>query len=347
MRQAVLRLLGRLKSDELSKESREKLIPVVARCFREDPDSGVHAMADWLLRRWPRGDLVERMEAQLMRDSRSPEKRWYITPAGYTMAVVKGPITFTMGTPDGEFPARAIEEKRHHVRIDRSFAIATKEVTVRQFLRFHERHEYLKEFSPDDGCPVNSVTWYDAARYCRWLSEQEGIPEAQMCFPKIEEIAPPFEMYPDYLSRTGYRLPTEAEWEAACRAGTTTSRFYGNDPSLLGEFGWYTINSARTSHPVGSLLPNPLGCFDMLGNVHEHCIDVVANYPVLDGQIRCDVENLFRVTDGDRDNYHVARGGSLFDPASYLRCGSRNGAETSADKNYSVGFRIVRTQQGP
>ena len=73
----------------------------------------------------------------------------------------------------------------------------------------------------------------------------------------------------DVLKRTGYRLPTEAEWEYACRAGTVTSRYYGVSVELLGKYAWYQANSQDHAWPGGSLLPNDLGLFDMLGNVFE------------------------------------------------------------------------------
>ena len=79
----------------------------------------------------------------------------------------------------------------------------------------------------------------------------------------------------DVLQRTGYRLPTEAEWEYACRAGAVTSRYYGHSIDLLGAYAWYQANSKEHAWPCGSLLPNDLGLFDMLGNVYEWCQDSV------------------------------------------------------------------------
>src|SRR5262249_42042625 len=149
-----------------------------------------------------------------------------------------GPVVFLMGSPTAE-PGHYDGESLHRRRIGRSFALAAKPVTVAQwqrFLRAHPevRHQYTHKWSPEPGGPIITVTWYQAAQYCRWLSEQEGIPEDQMCYPSVAEIEKckngvrPLTLPANFLARTGYRLPTEAEWEYACRAESTTARYYGN-----------------------------------------------------------------------------------------------------------------------
>src|SRR5262249_26118340 len=126
--------------------------------------------------------------------------------------------------------------------------------------------------SPADEGPMILVSWFQAAAYCNWLSKEEGLDE---CYPPLEKIGDGMQMPQGYLQRTGYRLPTEAEWEYACRAGAVTSRFYGTSEKLLGRYAWYreTTEDKRTQ-PGGLLKPNDLGLFDAYGNVWEWCQDV-------------------------------------------------------------------------
>src|SRR5207302_9914000 len=134
-------------------------------------------------------------------------------------------------------------------RISRNFAIASKPVTVAQWQRFlKERPEVprspsqdLKRYSPEANGPIIGVSWYMAAAYCNWLSEKEGIAKEQWCYLVNEkgEYAEGMKPAPDYLKRTGYRLPTEAEWESACCAEATTSRYYGSSVELLPRYGWF------------------------------------------------------------------------------------------------------------
>jgi formylglycine-generating enzyme required for sulfatase activity len=117
------------------------------------------------------------------------------------------------------------------------------------------------------------VTWYDAAAYCNWLSEQEGIPKEQWCYVWNEQgqYGPGMKMVGNFFNRSGYRLPTALEWEYACRAGSVTRWSLGEAEDLLTKYAWFVSNAWSRLHPVGELRPNDLGLFDMHGNAWEWC----------------------------------------------------------------------------
>ena len=118
------------------------------------------------------------------------------------MIILHGPVRFWMGSPETE-PGRDPIEARHPATIPRSFAISSHEVTREDFLRFDPQAPYAPEISPQSTCPVNKVCWYDAVRYCRWLNEQEGFTENQMCYPPDDQIGPDMVVPDDYLARPG------------------------------------------------------------------------------------------------------------------------------------------------
>jgi formylglycine-generating enzyme required for sulfatase activity len=139
----------------------------------------------------------------------------------------------------------------------------------------------------------------------------------------------------DYLGRTGYRLPTEAEWEFACRAGAATSRYFGDTEELLDEYAWHVRRSKdRRTLPVASLKPNDFGLFDMLGNAWEWCADRYAPDATA-------LESQDQLQDPRDNEGRVLRGGSLYRVLS-LRSADRDKEQPANRDNY-IGFRVART----
>jgi formylglycine-generating enzyme required for sulfatase activity len=248
-----------------------------------------------------------------------------------------------MGSPGAEAGHIARNEPLCRVRIPRSFAIAAKEVTVAQFLRFRPEHRYLAEHSPCPDGPMIDVTWYQAVEYCNWLSEMEGIPREEWCY--LPNAAGKddgsMRMAPGFLSKRGYRLPTEAEWEYACRAGTVTSRYYGETEELLGEYAWYSqTTKGEGVRPGGLLKPNDLGLFDLYGNVLEWVQDPghVYHWPAR-GEAKEDIESILEVK---KDLVRLLRGGAFVHLAPDLRSANRYALPPSSDR-WMAGFRVTRT----
>jgi formylglycine-generating enzyme required for sulfatase activity len=158
--------------------------------------------------------------------------------------------------------------------------------------------------------PVESVTWDEAIEFCRRLSE---IPPEK----KVGNL---------------FRLPTEAEWEYACRAGSTTEWCCGDDEADLDEYGWYHKNSARSTHPVGEKKPNAWGLHDMHGNVSEWCQDLYGEYP------HATVTDPHGLSAGDARR--TLRGGGWFFVAAYARSAYRD-AHQPVDRYAGRGFRLV------
>jgi formylglycine-generating enzyme required for sulfatase activity len=355
-RRALIVALGEYGAKELPASVRARLVKDLLRWYRDDPDPGTHGAIDWLLRHgkegpaarpldWGQRQELERIDAELARRDPPGGRGWYVNGQGQTFTVMPGPVEFRMGSPPAE-PERVAGLETPHVRVvPRGFALATKPVTVAQFERYLADHaalkpDYLKrrpfftKYSPEAEGPVVGVTWMEAASYCNWLSEKEGIPREQWFY---QFKAGKENLDPDGpLRRTGYRLPTEAEWEYACRAGSVSSRSFGSPEELLPRYAWYLANSQGRAWPVGQKRPNDLGLFDMHGQVMTWCQSAAGLYPA--GRVG-DREGL---RTGRPDVNRVLRGASYTHLAPSARSAQR-AFSRPADYDSTIGFRVCRT----
>ena len=341
---------GRTAAQKFSRDEREQLTRKLLDLFRNDPDTGIHGAAEWALRQWKEHAKLELVADELKKAKDWGERRWYLNGQGQTFAVIHEPVKFEMGSPGTEPERDAAREAQRVFLVPRKFAIATKEVTVEQFQHFlrknlEDRYKVhpseRNRYSPDAGGPWVGPIWYAAAHYCNWLSEQEGMPEKEWCYiPNDAGIYNEGMRIPaDMLERSGYRLPTEAEWEYAARAGTITSRSYGASDELLKKYEWHQANSPDRARIVGSLLPNDLGLFDMLGNVFEWCQDPAVAFRPTREKMLVDVMLAERITD---NSYRTLRGSAFSMGAQYARSAARS-FEFPSTLNAFCGFRPART----
>lgn len=268
------------------------------------------------------------------------------TNQSFRMALLPGG-TFSMGSPETE-AGRAGNEGQHKVEVN-PFWIGVHEVTFDEFFCFQ-----FKEFDSDtaatpefkadavarpsppyydftygrgkaDGFPATTMTQQSALRYCQWLSDKTG----------------------DF-----YRLPTEAEWEYACRAGTNTAYSWGDDASKAPEFAWFFDNSSGSYQKVGAKKPNPWGLYDMHGNVMEWCLD----FYVEDYFQRLDTASVNPLILPTKKHSRTLKGGSFEDDAPALRSAARRKSDPKWQardpqipkskwwnpESPFAGFRIVR-----
>jgi formylglycine-generating enzyme required for sulfatase activity len=299
------------------------------------------------------GDTVQSRQEKLPKIDKAAHKNYMETMTDrvkFEMVAIPGG-TYLMGSPANE-PGRSADEGPQHPVTVRPFWMGKLEVTWDEYDLYWRKvpgaqppttplekaADAVTRPTPPyadetfghgrDGHPVLCVTHHAAMQYCAWLSAKTG---------KI------------------YRLPTEAEWEWACRAGTTTPYSFGSDPEKLGEYAWYEKNSDDTAHKVGEKKPNPWGLYDMHGGLAEWCIDLYqkdyySKFPT-------DRPTLSPVLiPGPVRFPHVARGGSWIDPPEKCRSAARRFSEkdwlrrdpqrpqsiwwlTEAE---FVGFRIIR-----
>ncbi len=310
--------------------------------WQRDPDSGVHATVGW---------LAQRLDYELPKPSAGEHGRWLFDRTDefeQTFAIVE-PHVAELGIHDqNQAPYLTIPWPRHVRRFPRRFAIAIQEITIEQFRRFdrelHQEDRMLRGSSRN--AAMMRMTLDEAYRFCNWCSERFGLPH---CYETStgtngKAVLVP---KPNHLSLAGYRLPTDGEWECACRAGTGTSRFFGQTPSLVQRYGWMeetpapalAADGSLLSQPVALFLPNRWGLFDTYGSAKEICETSLAP---TSPQLECTDELTQADLAASRDR-PMLRGGSLeYSGALFARSVCRTDRIVVATDR-TVGFRLART----
>jgi len=353
-RRALILALGTYTLAALSSADRESVTTKLLDIYQNDPDAGIHGAAEWALRQWHEETKLSAANARLPTFKNRGDRRWYASSQGETFVMIDGPVEFTMGSPPTD-PEHDPEERSHRRRIPRKFAIAAKEVGIAQYQKFPQEQENRKDFtvppsaldvySPDRDGPIVGMSWFIAVAYCNWLSKQEGLPEAEWCYVRNANGKYDVGMTipDDFVKRKGYRLPTEAEWEYACRSGSITSRYYGLSLELLARYARYPVSGADYSSlhagPRGSLLPNDLGLFDMLGNVYEWCHERSYRYTTEANKVHLD--NVLIVEHVDMTP-RILRGSSFDNRPLYARSAGRL-PHSPSYRGANYGFRLART----
>ena len=353
----LLLALGDVSFDEVPADQHEAIRNMLLDWFRNDPSSAIHGATRWVLRVW--GFEKEVAAAERRAVPFDPGREWFIvevispaarssradaTPQDKTRPdfltfIVFPSGTYRLGSPDWE-QDRSNNEQIHTVKLTRSFAISEQEVTVAMWQRFElatgQKYGYSEEHSPTPEHPVNAPQWYWTIEFCRWLGQATGLTEDDQCYddaarhPKGKDGFP--DNWPLRLGRGGFRLPTEAEWEIAGRAGTNSAFGFGSDRTQLPRHGWFTENSGQKTHVGGTLRPNLRGLSDMHGNVFEWCHDWYSESLPIDA-----TDSL----GGDKPTKaRVSRGGSWVNGGNLTRSADRNwGAPEFRDR--TDGFRVV------
>jgi formylglycine-generating enzyme required for sulfatase activity len=254
---------------------------------------------------WGKIEAIAPTNEEMASGENGPAAEKVITNSvGMTLRLIPAG-TFQMGSPEVE-KGRFDNERQHQVFLSRPFYLQTTPVTQGQWLAVMGNNPArFKKGGPE--CPVEGVSWNDAKEFISRLNEME--------------------------KTDTYRLPTEAEWEYACRAGTTTRFGCGDEEAKLQDYVWYGENSGGKTHPVGQKEPNTWGLHDMHGNVWEWCQDWYGEYPP---------RPVIDPPGPETGEYRMLRGGSWYDLAWFLRSAVRSFRYPDF-RSGGIGFRVART----
>jgi len=255
----LLLSLGGYESTDLAENERNKLMQWLIEKYQSHPDSGVHSAILWLLKQWNKDQQLGSIDSDIIKQGMRPGFTWCLNSFGQTMILVRprpGERIANMIAGDTKQPELVVYP----------FMIAATETMWKEYLTLFPSKKQHADVTSDEE-PVRGLSWFDAAEFCRKLSERENL--GLHCDAIIVTNRPPQEIATVDLTQSGYRPPTEPEWEYAVRCGTITDRFFGRpETEFVKEYIWQSMYDNKTVE-VARLRPNQAGLFNGYGNVHE------------------------------------------------------------------------------
>ncbi len=350
LRSGIALGIGGIEIDAMGTELPQKWQALFLLWYQTANDCLTHSSVEWALRNW-------KLDLPLIQSSRGPldARDWYVNSVGLTMLKIPTPGEFrrtidrSNSVDDQPQNQRDEQIDAQTVRIERPYMLSDKEISVGLYIKFLNDPDYpvregtkknkitdvtnrLRDYSPTDAHPANAVNWFEAAEFCNWLSDKEGL---ELCYEPFEKRNRQGETWTDWRfirDANGYRLPTEAEWEYACRATTTTDFSSGDDDTVLRH---YAVFGRSQTMVCGGKLPNGWGLFDLHGNVLEWCNDRKRGYEPK--KFLTDPQGPQRGMD------RVLRGGCFLHAPVELRSFTRHREGSPFVRAVVRGFRVART----
>lgn len=362
VRYALLLTIGEYAPTEIPSARREALVKQLADWYANDPSSGVHGAAGWLLRHLGENEIVTRVDQTPV--PFSPDREWYTLAIEVQPAKTEGALSFLQPKPQpktfyytfivfppGDYeigslddqPDRHKDEVRHTVILTRPFALLDREITFEELIAYSPKYAgFMKEYDAAPNDAGFGADWYDSVACSRWLGKAMGLPESDQCYADPETLdkekyvrdpqvtwAP--RNWPLDLGKRGFRLPTESEWEVVARSGSRTAYGFGSDVALLDRFGWFAENSSKHAHPGRELRPSLRGLFDLHGNLFEWTHDWNGDFGESGHMDPLGTQG---------GSNRVDRGGGWINDAALCRAAYRFTLDPT-NRTYNLGFRIA------
>jgi serine/threonine protein kinase/formylglycine-generating enzyme required for sulfatase activity len=345
VRFGLLLALGEFGLAELPAEAQTPLTDRLVAWYASDPGAAIHSAAGWLLRHWGQADRAREIDQRPIDFDPAGRRNWLVQKIGddFLTMIVERPTEGVFGSAEHDRGREPNEPPVTPVRVTSTLAVSDREVSRALFEKFQKATGQklipIDRWSPTVDHPMVAATWYESVAFCRWLTREAGLSEADQCYPDpgsegIERItveggALVPRDWPVDSRRSGFRLPSELEWELACRNGTTTAYSFGADMALLKWYGLYFEQGVTKTIVGGELRPSLGGLFDMHGNVLEWCHDWWGDFPR-------------RPEVAAEQSMRVIRGGAWDNGEKRLRSSYRN-AQRPFSRLADGGIRVVRT----